>query len=114
MKKHFPILIAVIWTVFLAPAACLSGALDHYCLSCVDIECGHETECDSDPCQILSTPIRSSSVRDNAPDAELFLANVPHFLGEDSSVDSGQPTPVPIQPSGSRFSLPDSALPLLC
>ena len=114
MKKHFPILIAVLWTVFLVPAACLSGALDHYCLDCADIECGHEVECDSDPCQILSTPIRNSSVRDNAPDAELFLADVPGFPGDDASTSAGHPLPVPIQPSGPHFSLPDSVLPLLC
>ncbi len=114
MKKHFPILIAILWTVFLAPAACLSGALDHYCLDCADIECGHEVECDSDPCQILSTPIRSSSVRNNAPEAELFLVNIPDFLGDGSSMGDGHPLPSPLKPGGVRFSLPDSCLPLLC
>ena len=114
MKKHFPILIAVLWTVFLVPVACLSGALEHYCSSCTNTECGHEVECDSDPCQILSTPVRSSSVRDNAPDADIFPADVPNFPGEDASVNSGHPLPAPIQPNGLQFSLPDSVLPLLC
>lgn len=114
MKKHFPILIAVLWTVFLAPAACLAGALDHYCLSCTEIECGHEVECESDPCQILSTPVRSSSVRDHAPAADLFLANIPGFLGEGSSVNTGQLLSVPIQLDNFLFSLSESGLPLLC
>jgi hypothetical protein len=54
------VLIATLWSLLLAPTACLAGALDHFCPSCPETPCEHEIDCSSDPCNITLVPVTDS------------------------------------------------------
>jgi hypothetical protein len=51
-----------IWSILLAPGLCSAGWIDHLCADHDDASCGHEAECQDDPCASLSLkPARSES-----------------------------------------------------
>jgi hypothetical protein len=50
MNKIILITIAL-WVLLLGPGLCIAGVIDHICNDCVEeTTCGHEDNCDSDPC----------------------------------------------------------------
>lgn len=46
------LILTVAWTLLLLPALCTAGWLLHPCDCGSAIGCEHETDCDSDPCEI--------------------------------------------------------------
>lgn len=62
VKPRIVILIAAFWTLLGSPALCSAGYLLHPCV-CEEAEsegdaCAHETECDGDPCDVVSLAAR--------------------------------------------------------
>lgn len=61
------VLIATLWSLLLAPTACLAGALDHFCPSCPETPCDHEVHCSTDPCNITVIPMPDSRCKGDLP-----------------------------------------------
>lgn len=59
------VLIVTLWSLVLAPTACLAGALDHLCPSCPETPREHEVHCSTDPCNIIVIPVTDSRCRDD-------------------------------------------------
>ena len=114
MSVKQTLFIAVLWTLFLAPTACLAGALDHFCPCESAIECGHELDCSADPCNIVAL-----SKTDNRAEDTLPVDNrITHELPGCSQLDAETlPELFLLVINTLEFptlKVPDSALPLLC
>lgn len=114
MTSKQTLLIAVLWTLLLAPSACLSGAMDHFCPCCPDIACGHEIECSADPCNIVVAPASETRVEEARAQGSTLEADFPPCFDADSLVrvvDSRLMVP---PPRTHIPAAPVSSLPLLC
>ncbi len=114
MSPKQTIVIAVLWTLFLAPAACLSGALDHSCADCVEVSCGHELECSADPCNILLVPVSKSRVNDAPAVEKDFPVDLPECSDAGSAIRTDSSLLVKAGQGFFSLPMPVSALPLLC
>lgn len=63
MNKILLITVAF-WVLLFGPGLCIAGVIDHICDDCVEeTACGHEDDCDSDPCiEILQITNTTTSV----------------------------------------------------
>lgn len=114
MKANWTLLIALVWTLFLAPSACLSGVFDHFCPCCPEVSCGHEVECSTDPCNLILVPVsqvRSSDV--SLLDADISV-DLPDFSDGDIVGWVASPVTLVIVPDTPTLPLPEAALPLVC
>ncbi|KAA3611879.1 MAG: hypothetical protein DWQ01_07275 [Planctomycetota bacterium] len=76
----------LLWVLFLVPALCKGGLLEHAC-DCeteVGISCDHEQGCEDDPCSIVARP--EGQDRRLAAEVEL-LAVVASFESSDPHVE---------------------------
>ena len=114
MMTNATILLALLWTLFLAPSACLSGALDHFCVEDAEEACGHEVGCSTDPCNVAV--VLGKSVRGGDSHDELALALVPAVAASPvrPDLDRAAGRPVLFASAQPRLPLPAAALPLLC
>jgi hypothetical protein len=114
MNAKQTIFIAVLWALFLAPAACLAGDLDHFCPCESAIECGHELDCSADPCNIVAL----LKTDNRAEDTLLTDISITHDLPGCSQLDAetlpGKDLLVIHILEFPALLVPDSALPLLC
>ena len=86
-------ILCVFWSLVLAPAFCLAGALEHECDgSCTEpfpdnhhhgdqSTCGHEAGCQGDPCAKVVTPSRGSAQEE---DVLVGAATVVHMQAPNS------------------------------
>ena len=114
MKVNWTLLIALAWTLLLAPSACQLGMFDHFCPSCTEEACGHEEECSSDPCNLVLVPVsqvRSSDV--SLLDAD-FSVDLPDHPDGDYADWVSSPLTQLIVPDTPTLPLPRAALPLVC
>ena len=106
--------IAVLWTMFLAPTACLAGALDHFCPCESAIECGHELDCSADPCNIVVLAKTENRVEYTLP----IDISIAHELPGCSQLDAETLPKLFLLVINTielpNLQVPDSALPLLC
>ena len=85
---RFTLILTLAWTLLLLPALCTGGWLLHPCDCGSAIGCEHETDCDSDPCEIGLA--RSDSWSQNHVD-ESATASAPVLLDDASrNLDLGQ------------------------
>ncbi len=108
------VLIATLWSLLLAPTACLAGALDHFCPSCPETPCEHEVHCSSDPCNITVVPLPDSRCKG---DLSLDIDASVHALVEFGGIAStpGDAAPFVADPCVSLpLPLPSGFPPLRC
>lgn len=87
-------MLLVSWSLVLAPALCLAGVLKHDCEGmCPEpareaahhdgaSSCGHEADCQGDPCSSLVTPGRDPNPQDCVLAAAAVNCDVPGLLSD--------------------------------
>ena len=82
-------ILLVSWSLVLAPALCLAGVLKHDCDGLcpetshenahrdAESSCGHEAECQTDPCSNLVTPGRGSASEECTPVGTAMPCEIP-------------------------------------
>ena len=86
------VLIATLWSLLLAPTACLAGALDHFCPSCPETACEHEIDCSADPCNITEVNVADSRFKgDLSLDIDLCVHALVEFGGIDLTLGDAVP-----------------------
>lgn len=114
MNLKQTIIIAILWTLFMAPAACLSGALDHSCADCIEVSCGHEVGCSADPCNILLVPVSKSRVNDAPAVDQDFPIDLPECSSARTTIGIDFSQLTKANRGLSSLPMPASALPLRC
>ena len=114
MKIKWTLLLALVWTMLLAPSACLSGIFDHFCPCCPEISCGHEVECSSDPCNLILVPVSQVRTSDVSLLDTDFPADIPDISDGDTVGLISSPVTLVIVPDTPTLPLPEAALPLVC
>jgi len=114
MSVKQTLFIAVLWTLFLAPTACLSGVLDHFCPCEAEIECGHELDCSADPCNIVVLSKTDNRAEDTLPADMGLTSELPGCSHLDAETLPELFLLVINTMEFPTLLVPDSALPLLC
>jgi hypothetical protein len=68
MKSVLIVPLVAVWALFLAPSACALDVLAHVCPCPEESACGHESECEADPCNI-PVVMNSAVAQENASGA---------------------------------------------
>jgi hypothetical protein len=71
MVFRLGILLIACWALLGVPTLCSAGVLLHECECAEGAQCGHETDCSSDPCATIISAYRSSQL---PPQHQLFVA----------------------------------------
>jgi len=103
----------VLWALFLSPAACVAGAVDHVCPYNYALKCGHDFHCSADPCNIVFLSTTVIRAEDSLPPESSPAVEIPDCSDADSTdrrelsllvIDTLEMPSLP---------MPTSALPLL-
>ncbi len=114
MNAQRTLLVAMVWTLLLAPTACMAGLLPHYCAPCAEIGEGHEVDCDEDPCNFQLPPMAKSRFDETSSPVGFCLMDLPALTGK-SIPQQDQELELVSHPPGLRnLHTPVSDLPLLC
>ncbi len=98
----------------MVPAGCMSGTMDHLCADCIDVTCGHEIECSSDPCNILLVTVSKSRLDDDQTVENDFPIDLPEYSIATSCFQTDSSLLVTTSQIINPLPMPVSALPLLC
>ena len=111
MKSIVMILISA-WVLLVAPALCMSGVLIHACDW--DNFCGHESDCEADPCDVIAVRASGSDAEDT-PIPMVNRAFVDIVVTTESRGHELHQAPVETSLVGvPNLPQPASGLPLLC
>lgn len=114
MNAQRTLLAAMVWTLLLAPTACMSGLLPHHCAPCAEVCEGHEVDCHEDPCNLQLPPMSQFRFDEPISKAGFVLVDSPALTGK-SMPPENPGFELVSQPPGLRnLHPPVSDLPLLC
>ena len=114
MNAQRILLIVVVWTLLLAPAACLSGLIGHYCAPCSDVCNSHEIDCSEDPCNVQLLPSIKFRYDDQVSSKEILLVALSPLADILILLEIPGVYPVILPPGLPNLQTPVSDLPLLC
>lgn len=103
----------VLWALFLSPAACVAGAVDHVCPDDTAIKCGHELHCSADPCNIVFLSTTTVRAEDSLPLESGSATEIPTCPEIDSSIRPVLSLPMVDSLEPPALPMPPAALPLL-